>query len=1024
MTRYLNIFSLFLPVLMAMTFLPNALSAQRTQVDQDAYALFQKARELWDNQKYGAAQAHFEKYRERGENTLRKSEALFYEARCAMELYQKSTQHLFKQYVDKYPELGKKPQAHFYLGKYAFRQKSLEKTRQWLSRIKPQNLPENLVNEHHFMLGYSHYKAGHYDSAKTHLTEIAGEENPYFASANYYYGYIQYEEGAYQQAIERFKKIQDDEKFGKVVPVYITQFHLLAHQYDKVIQFGKQALDRQRVGKQDKIRSYLGQAYFHQKAFEQTIDYLAPLRKNDYDLNKEQRYSLGLAYYKKEEFEKAKPLMESIDVQKDSLGQNIAYHLGDIYAQTDRKEQARNSYEFAAGLSFDKDLKKRSAFHYAKLSYDLGYQQTATEKLQGFIQNYPKSSLASEAQKLLGDILLTTKNYQEALAIIDDIDEPTQKMQEAYQKIAYQRGIELFQDNEMKDTREIFIKALDNPVNPEYKALSYFWLAETYYQLQSFEKASREYQNFLYQDEAPQTAYFSVAYYNLGYSDYKQENYQKAISHFKRFTGLDETQPDDNRYEDALARIADCYFIQKAYEPAKNYYTKVIDEGQDKVPYALYQKGIIQGLMGDNEQKIQTLKNLSQNYGGSQYVDDALFEIGDVYFRQTDYQLALNQFRYLTQDFPKSDYFRPAKLKMAMVYYTKGDDKEALDRLQKIVKEHPYSEEAKEAIDQLKTVYTDLGQADSLIAFLETVESAELSASFKDSATYSSAFSYVRRNDCRGAIKAFEDYLNQYPKGYFSLKAHYYLANCAERENIPDKAITHYKKVVERGSNQFLEPALATLSSIYDKRDNCDKALRYYNQLLQNANKKANQLKALEGQVRCNFQLTQYNDAKKPARQLLRQDQASKKQKTDARYYLAKIYFQEEAYDEALPLLPKVYNNNTGEMGAEAKYLEASIQYEKEQYQQAQQAIYSLKESFANYNYWVAKGFILLGDVFREQGKDFQAKNTLQSIIENYSGEELTSIAQQKLDAIEKRQEEEAEKQQMEPDTINQPENE
>jgi TolA-binding protein len=48
----------------------------------------------------------------------------------------------------------------------------------------------------------------------------------------------------------------------------------------------------------------------------------------------------------------------------------------------------------------------------------------------------------------------------------------------------------------------------------------------------------------------------------------------------------------------------------------------------------------------------------------------------------------------------------------------------------------------------------------------------------------------------------------------------------------------------------------------------------------------------------------------------------------------------------------------------------------------------------------VAKGFILLADIYMERGNTFQAEQTLQSIIDNYDGEDLKQEARQKLDKI------------------------
>jgi hypothetical protein len=60
-----------------------------------------------------------------------------------------------------------------------------------------------------------------------------------------------------------------------------------------------------------------------------------------------------------------------------------------------------------------------------------------------------------------------------------------------------------------------------------------------------------------------------------------------------------------------------------------------------------------------------------------------------------------------------------------------------------------------------------------------------------------------------------------------------------------------------------------------------------------------------------------------------------------------------------------------------------------------------LVKNLPNYDYWVTKTFILLADNYVALNDTFQAKATLQSIIDNYKGDDdILPTAKQKLDKL------------------------
>ena len=91
---------------------------------------------------------------------------------------------------------------------------------------------------------------------------------------------------------------------------------------------------------------------------------------------------------------------------------------------------------------------------------------------------------------------------------------------------------------------------------------------------------------------------------------------------------------------------------------------------------------------------------------------------------------------------------------------------------------------------------------------------------------------------------------------------------------------------------------------------------------------------------------------------------------------------------------------STNAYGAEAKYHMAYIRHLQKQYRKAETEVFELVKRYPSYDHWKARAFILLGDVYVQLDDRFQAKATLQSVINNSKEPELVAQAQARLDAI------------------------
>jgi len=120
----------------------------------------------------------------------------------------------------------------------------------------------------------------------------------------------------------------------------------------------------------------------------------------------------------------------------------------------------------------------------------------------------------------------------------------------------------------------------------------------------------------------------------------------------------------------------------------------------------------------------------------------------------------------------------------------------------------------------------------------------------------------------------------------------------------------------------------------------------------------------------------------------------------------ARIHFTEREYDKAESDYQWLAGKKATEEGAEAKFRLAQIAYSRENLDKAESTVFELIKEFPASDYWKVKSFILLADVYAARDDFFQAKATLQSVIDNVETPSLVKEAEAKLDLILQREDE------------------
>jgi TolA-binding protein len=977
----------------------NKSKAQQTAIYTDEIKFYNRGIELFEKEKYAAAQTHFEWYARIAKQGSNKINAEYFSAMCALELFNPDAEILFKQILRKYPENPKSKLAIFQLGKLNYRNKNNKQAVAFLDKVQTNYLTGPDLKEFQFIYGYSLFKVERFEDAKNAFKPIKDEKSKYYDASNYYYGYVCYKSAAYDEALEHFGRVKYHKTFGPLSSVYVAQVYFARKQYKEVISFCD-TISNSEVA--NDVAGMEGQSHYMLGEFSSAIPHLekfmsaAPVvpGNNDY-------YMLGYAYAQNSQFEKAIEQFLKVESNNDSIGPYTQYNLGKSYLKLNNKTAARAAFDNCYQLDSVGDLAEPALFYSAKISDDLNLPGIAMSRYVRLILRFPDGDFSEEARANLGNMLLNARNYKESIKILEGIKKPSKQDLINLHRVVYYRAEELYLNNNFTEANTYFQRATELTDDPKMAGLANFWLAELDYKESLFKDAVIHLEKFQDNNTVKETRFFNQSFYNLGYAHLKQENYQKAIDAFTRYESSEKSTSNPEVYTDAVVRIADCYFAVKNYEKALAYYQILVQKNLIGADYALFQKAMILGLLQRDEEKIASLKLLEKNYPKSPYIDDAVFELADIYLKSESYEMAISSFQSIINNYPRSIYLRRAILYKSLALFNLRKDDEALVEIKKLITNYPNSDEAREAIPLVQNIFVNQGKGEEFLEFIKVLPNVLISASTQDSLSYESAFILYGKENYEKASKGFASYISKFPGGYFILKANYFKAESDYKLKKYDDALVCYEYVANSLRSEYTERATRLCAIIFNMQKKYDKAYIYFSALERIASNRDNLQVALLGQMRtCAFQNKQ-DSAAIASMRYLSSGVALKEGIIEAHTYAGRYYMSHWQWDSAVISFQAVLKETKNIYGAEAKYSIAYIQYQKKEYKSAQKTIFELNDKFNAFDVWVAKAFVLLADTYIQQNDLFQAKATLQSLIDNYDGKEIIDQCKSRLAIIE-----------------------
>jgi TolA-binding protein len=325
----------------------------------------------------------------------------------------------------------------------------------------------------------------------------------------------------------------------------------------------------------------------------------------------------------------------------------------------------------------------------------------------------------------------------------------------------------------------------------------------------------------------------------------------------------------------------------------------------------------------------------------------------------------------------------------------------AIQDYQVIINQYTAHKTSTNALLGLQEALSNAGRGEEFSTYLAKYKQTNPQSNAVENIEFEAAKTLYFSEKYQKAIDSFNAYLKQYPSNVLSEDAKFYMAESYYRLNDQANARKYYQTVISENKSQFVNRSVSRMADIELASKNYAAATTYYNQMLATARNKRDQFTAWIGLMDAHYALAKYDSVQYYADQIINTGNATLSAQNKALLYRGKIAYAQGNYDKAIDEFLKTLNSAKDENGAEAQYLMGEALYKQKQYKQSLEAMFELNKTFAAYDKWRGKAFLLISDNYVALNEVFQAKATLNSIIENSPDKEVVAAAKVKLATIE-----------------------
>lgn len=858
------------------------------------------------------------------------------------------------EFCAKFPASPNVPTARFYLATIVFYDGDYPQALNMLDAIRANSLESQTADLLVYRRAYCQMQTGDFGKAQKGFSQLT-KSSQFVAPANYYLGYISYLKDDYEDAEKCLKEVPRTSVLAPRADCILAQIAFKRGDFDEALSIAQPLL-----GNKDLEPSYIedaqlivGESLYALGNESSVKKYLRPYLSTHPDAPLSARYIVGCDDYAIGSYNDAIALLAPVTDLDDAMGQSAAFTLGQAYLAIGNPQGALMSFEKAIKTDADAGITEAAYYNYAVATVDGGripFGSTA-KTLEDFVKRYPRSAYASTVTDYLIKGYIHAEDYAGALRSLNTVSaKQSKELQPVRQRVLFMLGTRALNSGDAVNAVGYLNEAESLGQNDASIALqTAYWLGDAEQAIGRYGDAESHYRKFLAKATYA-NANRGMALYNMGYAQFAQKKYVDARKSF--MSALDTNTLTDAIRMDALNRIADTEYYGGDFKKAMSKYQEAFDIDPAGGDYPLFQISMMEGHMRDNDKKIVTLTRFAGLFPQSTLRPQALTEKAlaqSALHRQAD---AIATYESIVAAYPQTRHGRNALLQLAIINDNAGNTDKAISYYRNVIIKHPTSSEATLAVNDLKRIYGQRGEIEVLDQLLESTEGApKLDA--------------VERNAIMADV----------------------LLRKARAATTDDTRLDLATQLLQKyPDSEDAEEALAIAANAQYKMGLSQQALKSYTQLEAKASTPTMRHAARMGMMRAGRDMGDHDVVAKVTEQILQTSTTPSTDMLEAKYIRSGALKVLGRADEARRLLDNLSADTSSLYGTRAAYDIAEAYFSAGNLKEAEQRVSKLIDDNPPHPYWLARAYVLLSDVLRAQGSDFEADEYLKALRDNYPG--------------------------------------